>query len=167
MLGFAGRNNAPSAKPPCVRREPLQTAAILFINPADKPNSAAYTDIPGAKKTTRETKEESAMARILACVLMLASFTFAPAHAQQLDTSLSDKQIVANILKDCRELYVRAAGTCACADERTRNSPHCEKVLKDLPPSFKPFCSRKDVTLREVSMYRMQNEGFIDRRCSK
>jgi hypothetical protein len=89
------------------------------------------------------------------------------ASAQQLDTSLSDKQIIANILKECRELYVHAAGNCACADERTRNSPHCAKVLKELPETFKPFCSRKDVTLREVSMYRMQNEGFIDRRCSK
>jgi len=107
------------------------------------------------------------MARILACVLMLASFTFAPARAQQLDTSLSDKQIVTKILKDCRELYVRAVGACACVDERTRNSPNCAKVLRELPESFKPFCSRKDVTLREVSMYRMQNEGFIDRRCSK
>jgi len=108
------------------------------------------------------------MFRILVASLVLATLTFtSPARAQQLDTSLSDKQIVANILKECRELYVRAAGSCACADERTRNSPHCEKILKDLPQSFKPFCSRKDVTLREVSMYRMQNEGFIDRRCSK
>ena len=108
------------------------------------------------------------MLRILVGSLVLANLVFASSvGAQQLDTSLSDKQIIANILKECRELYMRAAGNCACADERTRNSPHCEKVLKELPETFKPFCSRKDVTLREVSMYRMQNEGFIDRRCSK
>jgi hypothetical protein len=86
---------------------------------------------------------------------------------QQLDTSLSDRQIIANILKECRDLYMRSAGNCACADERTRNSPHCVKTLQTLSSDFKPFCNRKDVTLKEVSMYRMQNEGFIDRRCSK
>ena len=108
------------------------------------------------------------MLRIFVSSLVLANLAFASSvAAQQLDTSLSDKQIIANILKECRELYMRAAGICACADERTRNSPHCEKILKELPETFKPFCSRKDVTLREVSMYRMQNEGFIDRRCSK
>lgn len=107
------------------------------------------------------------MPRILVCVLALATFAFVPARAQQLNTSLSDKQIIVNILKECRDLYVRAAGNCACADERTRNSPNCAKVLRELPETFKPFCSRKDVSLREVSMYRMQNEGFIDRRCSK
>jgi len=108
------------------------------------------------------------MARFLLCASILANLFFlSSAGAQQINTSMSDKQIVANILKECRELYVKAAGNCACADERTRNSPHCEKVLKDLPESFKPFCNRKDVSLREVSQYRMQNEGFIDRRCSK
>jgi hypothetical protein len=105
---------------------------------------------------------------LILSTLVLGTFAFAPlASAQQLNTSMSDKQIIANILKDCRELYVRVAGNCACADGRTRTSPNCIKVLKDLPESFKPFCSRKDITLREVSMYRMQNEGFIDRRCSK
>lgn len=108
------------------------------------------------------------MPRFLAGSLIAVTFLFMPPlHAQQLNTSLSDKQIIAIILKECRDLYVRAAGSCACTDERTRNSPRCEKVLKELPESFKPFCSRKDVTLREVSLYRMQNEGFIDRRCSK
>jgi hypothetical protein len=108
------------------------------------------------------------MFRIVACALVLANLLLAStAKAQQIDTSLSDKQIIAKILQECRELYVPAAGSCACADERTRNSPHCTKVLKDLPETFKPFCSRKDVTLREVSLYRIQNQGFIDRRCSK
>jgi hypothetical protein len=108
------------------------------------------------------------MFRILAGSLALANLLFAsPARSQQINTSMSDRQIVANVLKECRDLYVRAAGSCACADERTRNSPRCEKVLKELPESFKPFCSKKDVTLREISLYRMQNEGFIDRRCSK
>ena len=108
------------------------------------------------------------MFRIAVCALVLANVLFASlARAQQIDTSLSDKQIVAKILQECRELYMRAVGSCACADERTRNGAHCAKILKDLPETFKPFCSRKDVTLREVSMYRMQNQGFIDRRCSK
>ena len=62
---------------------------------------------------------------------------------------------------------MRSVGSCACADARTRESGHCAKALKDVPETFKPFCSRKDVSLREVSMYRMQNQGFIDRRCSK
>ena len=108
------------------------------------------------------------MLRILASTLVLTGLALAPpARAQELNTSASDKQIIASILKECRELYLKAAGNCACVDERTRNAPNCAKVLKDLPESFKPFCSRKDVTLREVSMYRMQNQGFIDRRCSK
>jgi hypothetical protein len=108
------------------------------------------------------------MFRIVACALVLANFLLAStAKAQHFDSSLSDKQITAKILQECRELYVRAAGSCACADERTRHSPHCAKILKDFPDTFKPFCSRKDVTLREVSLYRMQNQGFIDRRCSK
>jgi hypothetical protein len=108
------------------------------------------------------------MFRILAGSLALANLLFASqARSQQINTSMTDRQIVANILKECRDLYVHAAGSCACADERTRNSPRCEKVLKELPESFKPFCSKKDVTLREISLYRMQNEGFIDRRCSK
>jgi hypothetical protein len=108
------------------------------------------------------------MFRVLMTALILTNLLFAAnARAQSLDTSMTDKQIIANILKECRELYTRAAGNCACGDHRTRNSPHCEKVLKELPPSFKPFCTRKDVTLREVSLYRMQNEGFIDTKCSK
>ena len=108
------------------------------------------------------------MFRILVCPLVVLSLAFASSgRAQQIDSSTSDKQIIANILKECRELYVRAAGNCACADERTRNGANCAKILKDLPESFKPFCTRKDVSLREVSMYRMQNQGFIDRRCSK
>ena len=108
------------------------------------------------------------MVRILACAITLASFLFAAAvDAQQLDTSMSDKQIIANILKECHELYARSVGDCACAADRTREGSRCNKVVKDLPESFKPFCTRKDVTLREVSLYRMQNQGFIDRRCSK
>jgi hypothetical protein len=108
------------------------------------------------------------MLRLSAGLLVFALSLFATsASAQQLESSLSDKQIIANILKECRELYLRAAGNCACADERTRNSPNCAKVLQEMPDSFKPFCTRKDVTLREVSLYRMQNQGFIDRRCSK
>jgi hypothetical protein len=62
---------------------------------------------------------------------------------------------------------MRSVGTCACADDRMRDGTRCNKVVKELPESFKPFCNRKDVTLREVSMYRMQNEGFIDQRCAK
>ena len=47
------------------------------------------------------------MARILVCALVLANLLFvAASRAQQLDTSLSDKQIIANILKECRELYM-------------------------------------------------------------
>jgi len=108
------------------------------------------------------------MFRIVACVFVLVNLLLAStAKAQHLDSSLSDKQIVAKILQECRELYLRAAGSCACADERTRNAPHCAKILEDLPDIFKPFCSRKDVTLREVGLYRIQNQGFIDRRCSK
>ena len=108
------------------------------------------------------------MIRNLACTLMLAaSFLPAAAAAQQLDTSRSDKQIIANILKECHELYARTVGDCACAPDRNKEGTRCNKVIKDLPDSFKPFCTRKDVTLREVSLYRMQNQGFIDRRCSK
>src|SRR5215470_15392928 len=98
------------------------------------------------------------MPRILSGAFALACLcTISTAHAQ-LESNLSDRQIIANILKECRELYVAAAGNCACADERTRNSPNCAKVLSALPETFKPFCTRKDVTLREVSMYRMQNQ---------
>jgi hypothetical protein len=107
------------------------------------------------------------MLRIVAGVFALSMPFAATVHAQQLDTSLSDKQIVARILKECRDLYLRSVGPCACADQRTRGGPHCSRVLGDLPESFKPFCSSKDVTLNEVSMYRMQNLGFIDRRCAK
>ncbi len=108
------------------------------------------------------------MFRIMLCALVLANVLFAAlAQAQQIDTTLSDKQIVGKILEECRKLYLRAAGSCACADERTRDTARCAKILKDIPETFKPFCFRKDVTLREVSLYRMQNHGFLDRRCSK
>ena len=108
------------------------------------------------------------MFRNILCALMLAASLFAGnALAQQLDTSMSDKQIIANILKECRELYGRSVGDCACAPDRNKEGTRCNKVVRDLPESFKPFCTRKDVTLREVSLYRMQNQGFIDRRCSK
>ncbi len=108
------------------------------------------------------------MIRNLGCALMLAAFLFLhSAHAQQLDTSMSDKQIVTNILKECHELYARSVGDCACAPDHNKGGTRCNKVVKDLPESFKLFCTRKDVTLREVSLYRMQNQGFIDRRCSK
>lgn len=108
------------------------------------------------------------MIRNLGCALMLATFFFVyTTHAQQLDTSMSDKQIIASILKECHELYARSVGECACAPDRNKEGTRCNKLVKDLPESFKPFCTRKDVTLREVSLYRMQNQGFIDRRCSK
>ena len=108
------------------------------------------------------------MVRKLVCALVFATLPLAGnVRAQQLDTSMSDKQIVANILKECRDLYTRSVGDCACAADRTREGTRCNKVVKDLPDSFKPFCTRKDVTLREVSLYRMQNQGFIDRRCAK
>lgn len=108
------------------------------------------------------------MIRHLACSLVLATLLIAgPLRAQQINTSMSDKQIIANILKECRELYARSVGDCACAPDRHKEGTRCNKVVKDLPESFKPFCTRKDVTLREVSSYRMQNQGFIDRRCSK
>jgi hypothetical protein len=103
----------------------------------------------------------------IAGALMVALLIATAARAQQINTALSDRQIIANILKECRELYMRGVGACACADERARASPRCYQALKDLPDSFKPFCTRKDVSLREVSMYRMQNFGFIDQRCSK
>lgn len=108
------------------------------------------------------------MFRILVSVPVLAmSLIASSAPAQQINTSMSDRQIIANILKECRDLYMRNVGSCACADDREREGTRCNKLVKDLPESFKPFCNRKDVTLREVSMYRMQNEGFIDQRCSK
>ena len=102
-------------------------------------------------------------------IISVVAFTLAvsAASAQQIDTSMSDRQIVTAILKECRDLYMRSVGSCACADDRTRDGTRCNKVVKELPESFKPFCNRKDVTLREVSMYRMQNEGFIDQRCAK
>ena len=102
-------------------------------------------------------------------IISVVAFTLAvsAASAQQIDTSMSDRQIVTAILKECRDLYMRSVGSCACADDRTRDGTRCNKLTKDLPESFKPFCNRKDVTLREVSMFRMQNEGFIDQRCAK
>ncbi len=106
------------------------------------------------------------MIRILATAFAIA-FAIGPAVAQQIDTSMSDRQIVSAILKECRDLYMRSVGSCACADDRMREGTRCNKLVKDLPDSFRPFCNRNDVTLREVSMYRMQNEGFIDRRCGK
>ena len=108
------------------------------------------------------------MFRVLVSAPMLAMCFFVSlAPAQQIDSSTSDRQIIANIIKECRELYMRSVGSCACAEETTRNGAGCAKVVKDLPDSFKPFCKTKDVSLREVSMYRMQNQGFIDRRCAK
>src|ERR1700694_131969 len=102
------------------------------------------------------------MFRVFVSVPVLAiSLMVSSASAQQLATSMSDKQIVANILKECRDLYMRSVGNCACADDRNRDGTHCNKIVKGLPESFNPFCNRKDVTLREVSLYRMQNEGFI------
>ncbi len=108
------------------------------------------------------------MIRNLLCALICANLLFtSTARAQQLDTSMSDKQIIANILKECRDLYARSVGDCACAADRNKEGTRCNKFISALPESFKPFCTRKDVTLREVSLYRMQNQGFIDRRCSK
>lgn len=103
----------------------------------------------------------------IALGLVLLTLLVDTTRAQHIDSTLSDRQIIANILKECRELYLRSVGPCACAEDRLREGTRCNKAVKDLPPSFKPFCSRKDVTLQEVSMYRMQNFGFIDRRCSK
>ncbi|HWP27321.1 MAG TPA: hypothetical protein VNL39_13350 [Xanthobacteraceae bacterium] len=105
------------------------------------------------------------MQRVI-CALIIA-LIIPTAQAQHIESSLSDRQIIANILKECRELYLRSVGPCACAADRLRVGTRCNKVVKDLPESFKPFCSSKDVTLEEISMYRMQNLGFIDRRCSK
>ena len=108
---------------------------------------------------------ELPMLRILAGLLTLANLLFASTlQAQQLDTSLSDRQIAAKILQECRELYLRTVGPCACAGNRARNGSRC---AKDLPETFNPFCTRKDVTLNEIRLYRMQNLGFIDQRCSK
>jgi len=108
------------------------------------------------------------MVRVLVSVPTFVVCMFVSlAPAQQIDTSMSDRQIIASILKECRELYMRSVGSCACADETTRSGPGCAKAVRDLPDSFKPFCKTKDVSLREVSMYRMQNQGFIDRRCAK
>jgi hypothetical protein len=107
------------------------------------------------------------MLRVLIAALVLVIFAVTPARAQQIDTSQSDRQIIANILKECRDLYMKSVGACACADDRNKEGTRCNKVIKDLPDSFKPFCTRKDVTLREVSLYRMQNQGFLDRRCAK
>jgi hypothetical protein len=98
---------------------------------------------------------------------VLAHVALVPAGAQQLDSSLSDRQIIANILKECRDLYMRTVGACACSEDRNREGTRCNRIIMDLPETFRPFCTRKDVTLREVSMYRMQNQGFIDRRCTK
>ena len=168
MLGFAGFNNALYAKPPCPNRERFRLATRIHTNPADKQDSAAYTAVQGAQKDEKVKWGKSAMVRISVYALVLANLLSAgTARAQHLDTSMSDKQIVTNILKECHELYARTVGDCACAADRTKDGARCNKVVKDLPESFKPFCTRKDVTLREVSMYRMQNQGFIDRRCSK
>jgi hypothetical protein len=100
------------------------------------------------------------------CALIFTLMTLT-AQAQQIESTLSDRQIITNILKECRELYMRSVGPCACAEDRLRDGTRCNKLVKDLPETFKPFCARKDVTLQEISMYRMQNLGFIDRRCSK
>ena len=107
------------------------------------------------------------MLRVLIAALVLVNFAVTPARAQQIDTSQSDRQIIASILKECRGLYMKSVGACACADDRNKEGTRCNKVIKGLPDSFKPFCARKDVTLREVSLYRMQNQGFLDRRCAK
>ncbi len=107
------------------------------------------------------------MFRLVVTALVLVNVMLVATQAQQLDTSQSDRQIITNILKECRELYMKSVGACACADDRAKEGTRCNKAVKDLSESFKPFCIRKDVTLREVSLYRMQNQGFIDRRCSK
>ena len=107
------------------------------------------------------------MVRSHTFAIALALLLLAPAQAQQIDTSMSDKQIVAEILKECRDLYMKSVGACACADDRNKDGTRCNKAIKEMPESFKPFCSRKDVSLREVSLYRMQIQGFIDRRCAK
>jgi hypothetical protein len=107
------------------------------------------------------------MNRVLFAAFVLTILAFVPSHAQEINTSMSDRQIIANILKECREEYMRTIGACACADDRNREGTRCNKLIKEMPESFKPFCSRKDVSLREVSLYRMQNLGFIDSRCSK
>lgn len=105
------------------------------------------------------------MPRIV-CALLFTLLALT-AQAQQIESTLSDRQIIANILKECRELYMRSVGPCACAEDRMREGTRCNKVIRDLPESFKPFCTRRDVTLQEVSMYRMRRLGFIDQRCSK
>lgn len=89
------------------------------------------------------------------------------AHAQQIESTLSDRQIIDNILKECRELYRRSVGPCACAEDRNREGARGNQVIRDLPESFKPSCTCKDVTLQEMSISRLQNFGFIDWRCSK
>src|ERR1700693_6185887 len=111
--------------------------------------------VPGPRLLSRGTIDDNrksrgscAMIRNLGCALMLATFFFVDTtHAQQLDTSMSHKQIIASILKECHELYARSVGECACAPDRNKEGARSNKVVKDLPESFKPFCTRKDVTL--------------------
>ena len=107
------------------------------------------------------------MLRLAIGSLLLAQLASIPVNAQQIDTTSTDRQIVAQILKECRELYMPAVGSCACADERTRNSAGCVRALKEVPDTFNPFCKSKDVTLNEVRLYRMQSDAFLDRRCAK
>jgi hypothetical protein len=147
--------------------------ALVCGNPARKPHRQANFQginwrLRDTRRRNRKLRGNCAMLRNLLCAPMLAAILFAGhARAQHIDTSMSDKQIITNILKECHELYARSVGDCACAADRTKEGTRCNKIVKDLPESFKPFCTRKDVTLREVSLYRMQNQGFIDRRCSK
>src|ERR1044071_2077368 len=99
MLGLASCNNPRYAKRPCVRGECRQSARP---NPQTNKFSMRRLTFRGTKRRRQERRGNRTMVRNLVSALALLNLLFAgTARAQQLDTSMSDKQIVANILKEC------------------------------------------------------------------
>src|SRR5262249_40064113 len=157
------------ARQQCAAREVimrhLRIPPIAAADPRTQPErtfiSAAHAFAAMERKTTpprrhrlphtvfhsTKTKRKTFMLRIGLAVFVFETLACLPARAQQIDTSLSDRQIIANIIKECRDLYMKSVGACACADDRHKDGTRCNKVIKDLPESFKPFCTRKDVSL--------------------
>jgi hypothetical protein len=156
MLEFPAHNNAPCTQATSARHEGSTNVVI-------QPRSKRQTPRNRRHKVPRQVsirwvgnkKVRRLIVRIQTCAFALAILIFATAQAQQLDNSASDKQIIANILKESRELYMKSVGVCACADDCNKEGTRCNKVIKEQPETFKPFCTRKDVSLRELSLYRM------------
>lgn len=83
--------------------------------------------------------------------LLLAVFSFS-ANAQ---STLTDDQIRAEIIKDSRNAYYATGHPCACPYDHARNGSTCGgRSAYSRPRGAEPKCYPKDVSKSEIDSYR-------------